>query len=175
MHKKFALIQPVLYKVWSRKRCDISTETPVHGTSDLDGSRQVILWVQEEDCNWMKILLIAVFGALGTLARYYLGGYVQRAAGGAFPWGTFAANMAGCFLFGLVWTLAEDRLIISGETRAVILIGFMGAFTTYSTFMFETGALFRDAEWALAFGNIALQNCCGLLFLFLGLTVGRAV
>jgi CrcB protein len=123
----------------------------------------------------MKILLLAVFGALGTLARYYLGGFVQKAAGGAFPWGTFAANMAGCFLFGLIWTLAEERLVISGETRVIILIGFMGAFTTFSTFMFETGALLRDAEWALAFGNIALQNVCGLLFLFLGLAAGKVL
>src|SRR3990170_6164256 len=120
----------------------------------------------------MKILLIAIFGALGTVARYYLGGYVQNAAGGAFPWGTFAVNMAGCFLFGLIWTLAEERLVISGEARAVALIGFMGAFTTFSTFTFETGALLRDASFALALGNVALQNVCGLLILFLGLAIG---
>lgn len=130
-------------------------------------------FVKEAGTGRMKIFLIALLGAFGTLARYYLGGYVQRAAGGAFPWGTFAVNMAGSFLFGLVWTLAEDRLVISGETRAVVLIGFMGAFTTFSTYMFETGALIRDAEWALAFGNIALQSLCGLAFLFLGLAAGR--
>lgn len=121
----------------------------------------------------MKILLIAFAGALGTLARYFLGSYVQRASGGTFPWGTFAANMAGCFLFGLVWSLAEERLLVSGEARAIILVGFMGAFTTFSTFIFETQALMRDAEWALVVGNLALQNVCGLLFLFLGLATSR--
>ncbi len=123
----------------------------------------------------MKILLIALLGALGTLARYYLGGYIQKASGGGFPWGTFAVNMAGSFLFGFIWTLAEEKFVISAETRAVVLIGFMGAFTTFSTFTFETGALIRDAQWALAFGNIALQSFCGLALLFLGLAAGRAV
>ncbi len=121
----------------------------------------------------MKIVLIALLGAFGTLARYYLGGYVQRASGGVFPWGTFAVNMAGSFLFGLVWTLAEEKFVISSETRAVVLIGFMGAFTTFSTYTFDTVVLIRDAQWALAFGNIALQSFCGLAFLFLGLAAGR--
>ncbi len=123
----------------------------------------------------MKILLIALLGALGTLARYYLGEYVQKASGGGFPWGTFAVNMAGSFMFGLIWTLAEEKFVISAETRAIVLIGFMGAFTTFSTFMFDTGALIRDAQWTLAFGNIALQSLCGLALLFLGLAAGRAL
>ena len=121
----------------------------------------------------MRILLLAIAGAAGTIARYYFGGFVQRVYGGVFPWGTFAVNMAGCLLFGLVWTMAEERLVISGGTRAVILIGFMGAFTTFSTFVFETGELLRDSQWIIAFGNVALQNICGVVFLFLGVTLGR--
>lgn len=120
-----------------------------------------------------KLILIAVAGAIGTLARYFLGGLVQRLYGGAFPWGTFAVNMSGTFLFGLVWALAEERLVISGEARAIILVGFMGAFTTFSTFMFETGELLRDSEFALAIGNIAMQNILGIVFLILGLAAGR--
>ena len=121
----------------------------------------------------MRILLLAIAGAAGTIARYYFGGFVQRVYGGGFPWGTFAVNMAGGLLFGLVWTMAEERLVISGGTRAVILIGFMGAFTTFSTFVFETGELLRDSQWIIAFGNVALQNICGVVFLFLGVTLGR--
>lgn len=121
----------------------------------------------------MKILLLAIAGAIGTLARYWFGGLVQKAYGGVFPWGTFAVNMSGCLFFGLVWTMAEERLVISGQTRSIILIGFMGAFTTFSTFMFETGELLRDSEWVIAMGNVALQNICGVVFLFLGVTLGR--
>lgn len=123
----------------------------------------------------MKLILLAAAGAAGTLARYFLGGLVQRLYGGSFPWGTFAVNMTGTFLFGLVWSLAEDRLVISGQARAVILVGFMGAFTTFSSLMFETGELMRDSQWALAFGNLALQNIVGILFLFLGLMLGRLI
>lgn len=121
----------------------------------------------------MRILWLAVAGAIGTLLRYWFGGFVQRAYGGVFPWGTFAVNMAGCFLFGLVWTMAEERLVISGGARTVLLIGFMGAFTTFSTFMFETGELLRDSQTLVAILNIALQNVCGIIFLFLGIVAGR--
>lgn len=112
-------------------------------------------------------------GVLGTLARYWFGGFVQRAYGGVFPWGTYAVNMAGCFLFGVVWTMAEERLLISGEARTIILIGFMGAFTTFSSFIFETDRLLKDSQWALAAGNIALQNVSGIAFLMLGIALSR--
>ena len=121
----------------------------------------------------MKILLIALAGAAGTLARYWLGGLVQRSSGSTFPWGTFTVNMLGCFLFGLVWSLAEERMAISAGARMVILVGFMGALTTFSSFVFETGTLLRDSQWALAFGNIALENVTGMVLLFLGFAAGR--
>ena len=82
-------------------------------------------------------------------------------------------NALGCFLFGLTWALAEDRLLISGETRLIILVGFMGAFTTFSTFAFETDQLLRDSEWLLAVGNIGVQTTLGLLAVSLGITLGR--
>jgi CrcB protein len=122
-----------------------------------------------------KIIGIAVAGALGSLARYWLGGLVQQVFNSSFPAGTFAANMIGSFLFGVVWSLAEERLVISSESRTIILAGFMGAFTTFSTFMFETGAFLRDSQWLLAFGNIAAQVIVGLICLFLGLALGRSL
>ncbi len=121
----------------------------------------------------MKIVLFAAAGAAGTLARYFLGGLFQRLAGSSFPYGTFAVNMIGCLLFGIIWVLAEERLVLSAQTRAVCLIGFMGAFTTFSSFIFESAALMRDAEWAMAFGNILAQNILGLACLFVGLAIGR--
>ncbi len=122
-----------------------------------------------------KLLLIALAGGVGTLARYGLSGLVYRLAGTNFPWGTSVVNILGCFVFGLLWVLGEGRLAISGEARAIILVGFMGAFTTFSTFIFETGGLLREAQWTLALGNLALQNLVGIAALWIGFMAGRAV
>jgi CrcB protein len=124
---------------------------------------------------WQKLAWLAVAGAVGTLSRYGLSGLVQRVCGESFPWGTLTVNGLGCFLFGLVWTLAEDRLLIRGETRFIILTGFMGAFTTFSTFAFETGVRLEDREWLAALLNLSAQNGLGLILLFLGLALGRTL
>jgi CrcB protein len=122
-----------------------------------------------------KLLLLAAAGALGTMARYGVSGAAQRILGGEFPWGTLAANLIGCFLAGVFWSVAESRLSISGQTRTIVLMGFMGAFTTFSAFMLETGQLVRDAQWSWALGNVALQNGCGFVLFFCGLAVGRLI
>jgi CrcB protein len=120
-----------------------------------------------------ELCLIALAGAAGTLCRYGLAGIVQSMSGTRFPWGTLAVNLLGCFLFALVWGLAEERLVISGRTRIVLLTGFMGAFTTFSTFAFETGELLRDSQWALAACNVAVSNVLGLAGMFLGFAIHR--
>ena len=120
-----------------------------------------------------ELCLLAVAGAAGTLSRYGLAELVQRVCGGRFPWGTLCVNALGCFLFGLVWALAEERLVISGQTRLVLLVGFMGAFTTFSTFAYDTSALLRDSQWWLAAGNLLAQNVLGLTCIFLGLAIPR--
>jgi CrcB protein len=121
-----------------------------------------------------KIIMLAIAGALGTLARFGLSGMVQNAAGSsAFPYGTLAVNTLGCFLFGLAWSLAEERLVISPEARVIVLIGFMGAFTTMSTFAFETASLMRDSEWSLAFLNAFAQNTLSIAAVFLGFALSR--
>jgi fluoride exporter len=120
-----------------------------------------------------KLAWLAAAGALGTLARYGVGGVVQRALGEAFPWGTLVINAVGSLLFGLVWSLAEERMMISGETRVILLVGFMGAFTTFSTYAFETSAMLRDAEWSFALANVLSQNVLGIVCFFAGLALGR--
>jgi fluoride exporter len=122
-----------------------------------------------------RLLLLALAGSIGTLARYGLSGLVQRHAGALFPWGTFAVNALGCFLFGLVWTLAERRMWISPEYRIVILVGFMGAFTTFSTYAFETTQQLQDAQWGAALGNIVLNNVLGIALVYLGLSLGKTL
>ncbi len=122
-----------------------------------------------------KLSLIALAGGLGAITRYGLAGLVQKTTGSEFPWGTVAVNVLGCFLFGVLWSVMESRLSIPRETRTIILVGFMGSFTTFSTFAFETTRLLQDAEWLLATGNIALQNIAGIAVLLLGLAVGRLI
>lgn len=120
-----------------------------------------------------KLLWLSLAGALGTLARYALGGAVHRLLGADFPWGTLAVNVLGCLLFGLVWSLAEERLLISGPARFIILTGFMGAFTTFSTFAFETSAQLRDAEGLLAAANVTGQVVLGIAAVVAGIALGR--
>jgi fluoride exporter len=122
-----------------------------------------------------KIVWLAVAGVCGTLARYALSGWVQRTIGIWFPWGTFAVNLIGCVLFGLIWSLAEQRAVISSEARTVILIGFLGAFTTFSSFAFETTQLIRDGQWMTAGVNVAGQNILGIAGLFCGLALGKMI
>ena len=122
-----------------------------------------------------KLLLVALAGAVGTLARYALAGAVQRVAPATFPYGTLVVNVVGCILFGLVWALADERLLISAEVRTILLVGFMGAFTTFSTYAFETGAFLRDAQWAAAAGNLIAQNVLGIAGFLVGLALGRVL
>ena len=122
-----------------------------------------------------KLVLLALAGAMGTLARYGVAGFVQKTHGTSFPWGTLAVNLIGCFLAGLLWTLFENRWSVSGETRAIILVGFMGAFTTFSAFILESGELMRSSEWMSAFANLALQNVLGFIALFAGIALARTI
>jgi CrcB protein len=130
--------------------------------------------LRPEDARmWQKLAWLALAGAIGTLVRYGVGGLAQKYFGEKFPWGTLVVNASGCLLFGFVWALAEERLAIRGETRFILLTGFMGAYTTFFTFAFETGALLRDSEWMLAAGNCLGQNLLGVACIFLGFALSR--
>jgi fluoride exporter len=120
-----------------------------------------------------KLLLIAVAGSLGTLARYGLGGLIQDHTGKIFPWGTVTVNLLGCLAFGVVWSSLEERRLVSDETRTIILVGFMGAFTTFSTFIFELKGLLSDAEWLPAIGYFTIHNVGGIIALVVGIALGR--
>ncbi len=120
-----------------------------------------------------KLLLLAAAGALGTLARFALGGLVHRWAPNGFPWGTLAVNIAGCFLFGIIWAFASGHTSMSPETRTIILVGFMGAFTTFSSFVFDTHGLIQNSQYLAAAGNILLQNTAGIALFFVGVIVGK--
>jgi CrcB protein len=119
-----------------------------------------------------KMLLLALAGALGTIARYTVAGFVHRFTGASFPWGTLAVNALGCFVVGVLWTLFEQRFVSAG-VRTLVLVGFMGAFTTFSAFALETGELLRTTHYWGALQNLALQNGLGLAMLFGGMAAGR--
>jgi len=120
-----------------------------------------------------KLVLIGLAGTAGTLARYWLSGVVYDVAGRDFPWGTAAVNILGCFLFGLVWEAAEGRYLLRSEARTVILTGFMGAFTTFSTFIFESNGLIEDGRYLAALANVAFQTVTGFAAMIGGLALGR--
>jgi len=122
-----------------------------------------------------KILLICLAGALGALARYWLAGAVYGLLGRDFPWGTFAVNILGCFLFGLIWVMSEERGILSPQFRLIALVGFMGAFTTFSTFIFESAELARTSEWLRLGLNMLGQNIVGFAACILGMALGRII
>lgn len=117
------------------------------------------------------LLLTAIAGATGAICRYGLTAVVQRLTGGVFPWGTFAVNTLGCLIFGYVWTAGERALALGPEVRAVVLVGFVGSFTTFSTFAFETGQMARSLGWAPAAMNLVLSNVAGIAAVMLGSVV----
>lgn len=123
---------------------------------------------------YQKLALIALAGACGTLARYGLDGLVQHLTDRfeTFPWGIVAVNLLGCFVFGVLASLFGGRWVGS-EMRIVLLTGFLGAFTTFSTYIFELEKMLQDFEWLQVAGNFALHNVGGLVAMIVGLILGR--
>lgn len=124
---------------------------------------------------WTKLVLIAVAGTAGTLARYWVSGLTYQLMGSRFAYGTLAVNVIGCFLFGIVWSLAEERMAIPALARIAILVGFMGAFTTFSTFAFETMNYVRDSQFMLAFLKVGANCVLGFGAIVSGVWFARAL
>jgi fluoride exporter len=122
-----------------------------------------------------RITAIAVAGALGALARYALGGWVGRRTGGGFPWGTLVVNISGSLALGFLFTLLTERFLPHPTIRTAATVGFLGAYTTFSTFTFETMRLIEDGAVAQAGANIALSVVAGLVAVYAGIVLGRAV
>ncbi len=116
----------------------------------------------------MKWLVLAAAGALGTVSRFAMASWVQRVAGTSFPWGVTAVNLAGSLLFGVIFGLVGLRLVAHPQLQAFWLVGFLGAFTTFSTLMFDTVRLIQGGHLLTAVGLLALQNGLGLLFFWAG-------
>lgn len=120
----------------------------------------------------MRILFIAFGGAIGAVMRYIVTGVVYRFSSPVFPWGTLFVNSMGCFLIGLLSGVFE-RKIISTNMKDFLLIGTIGAFTTFSTYAFETINLLKENELKLACMNIVLNNLVGILFVIAGFQAAK--
>jgi CrcB protein len=113
-------------------------------------------------------ILIGVAGLAGTLLRFWISGFVARRAGETFPWGTMVVNIVGCLLAGAIFNLTEDRMLISPTFRAVILVGLLGGFTTFSSYGLQTFVLLRDGELGMATLNVVVSNVVGLMMVWVG-------
>jgi CrcB protein len=123
-----------------------------------------------------KILLIGLGGGLGAIARYLLSAWVQQAAHNfTFPLGTLAVNVLGCFVIGVFSYLADVRGVFTPESRVLAFTGFLGGFTTFSTFGNETLALLRDGESREAFANVSLHVVFGLGAVWAGRTLAALI
>ncbi len=115
-----------------------------------------------------QLLLVALGGALGAAARYLVAGWVQDAVGGIFPWGTVAVNLLGSFLLGFVLQ-ASLAGSVSTEYRLLLAVGFLGAFTTFSTFAYEALELMRASLGPQALLYVGVNLIAGLLLVALGM------
>lgn len=120
----------------------------------------------------MKVLLLILGGAIGTALRFGLSGWVQKVWLFSFPFGILSVNVAGSFLIGIAWSLAE-AFHFSILTRAFLFTGFFGGFTTFSSFTLDTMVLLKTGAYKLAFLNILANNLLGLLAVFLGIVLGK--
>jgi CrcB protein len=121
-----------------------------------------------------RVLLVGAGGALGSILRYLVGGWVGRLkAGWTFPIETMLINVSGCLVIGFLAGLSESRGVFTGATRAFLFIGVLGGYTTFSTFGYETFQLLRDAQWPAAAASVALQVGFGIAGVWAGHTLAR--
>jgi len=120
-----------------------------------------------------QLLAIAGGGALGAVMRFGVSSGVYRVLGKDFPYGTLTVNVLGSLLMGLCFILMVERNVLSMEWRSIIMIGFLGAFTTFSTFSMETLSLLESGELTRALLNILLSVTLCLAATWIGLTIGR--
>lgn len=122
-----------------------------------------------------KYLAVGVGGFVGSVARFWLASYVGQRMGARFPYGTFLINVSGSFLIGLVMSILTERTQLSAVYLYLIPIGFIGGYTTFSTFEFETLRAIQDGQLAIALLNVVLSVVIGFLMVWTGAVVGKAL
>jgi CrcB protein len=122
----------------------------------------------------VNYLAVAIGAALGGVARYWCYGAASRLGAETFPWGTLFVNVTGSMVIGFfaVWTGPEGRMLVRPETRVLVMTGFCGGYTTFSTFSLETLRLLQDRQWYHASLNISLSVLLCLVGVWLGAAIG---
>lgn len=125
--------------------------------------------------TWTKYLAVAVGSALGGMLRYYLGGSVLSRIAGSFPLATFVINITGSFIIGFFLTLVAERISLGLHLRLAVSVGFVGAYTTFSTFEYETARLVEERHFMLALLNVVLSVVVGFVAVWGGIIAARGL
>ena len=120
-------------------------------------------------------IIVGIGGFVGAIVRYALAVWIGQAWGRAFPLGTFVINVSGSFLIGLLMTLYTERYSFDPAWRLLFVVGFLGAYTTFSTFEYETGKLINDSEWLFAAMNVVLSVTAGFVALKFGEVLAKII
>lgn len=123
----------------------------------------------------MAILLVALGGALGAVARFVVGNVVAKRFGTSWPWGTFLINVTGCFAIGFFLTLASERVVVDDRWRYLFPIGFVGAYTTFSTYEYDTFRLVEEGAWARALSYVVLSTLVGFASVWSAVWMARRI
>ena len=123
----------------------------------------------------MNYLIIGVGGFAGAITRYALAVWIGQRWGRSFPLGTFVINISGSLLIGLLMPLLTERFIVNPQWRLLLVVGFLGAYTTFSTFEYETGTLLKDGEWLFASLNVILSVAVGFIALKIGEMISKSI
>ena len=121
----------------------------------------------------IQMLMVGLGGFFGAISRYWLGGWVQRRFGEGFPLGTLTVNLVGCFLIGLAMHLALNKEWVSPNLRFLVVVGFLGSLTTFSTFGYDTLHLLEKGAWRQCLASVLANVLVGLIAVVLGRLVGR--
>jgi CrcB protein len=124
--------------------------------------------------NWGKILVLSLGGVAGVNSRYWLGVWINRWASSQFPWATFSINVSGAFAIGFLTALLA-RWSPHSYLRLLILVGFLGGYTTFSTFAFESVTLWQRGEWVFSLANMAGSVLAGCAAVVLGAALAQGI
>jgi len=123
----------------------------------------------------MKYIIVGIGGALGSVLRFWVGSYIGGRLGSRFPYGTFVINVTGSFLIGMIVTIMAEKTEWSANWRYLIPIGFIGGYTTFSAFEYETFRLFQDGQMLSAVLNVTLSVVVGFVGVWAGMAAGRSI
>ena len=123
----------------------------------------------------VPVLLVGLGGFAGAVARYLVDERVSAWAGGGWPWGTFIVNISGSFALGVLFALITERAALPSGARAPVMIGFLGAYTTFSTLTLESWRMIEDGAWLSASANLVGSIVIGVGAVVVGVALGRAV